>query len=433
MRMYDLIYRKKTGGELDADQIRGWVEGVTAGTLPLEQSAALLMAICWQGMSTAETLALTLAMRDSGTRLDLSRVPGVKVDKHSTGGVGDKATLILGPIVAACGVPCAMFSGRGLGHTGGTVDKFSAIPGLKVELTEAEFLKSLAETGFANSAQTAAIAPADRILYALRDVTATVESIPLITASIMSKKLAGGAEALVLDVKCGGSAFMKTYEEAEALAKSMVAVGHAHGMKIKALITRMEEPLGWAIGNALEVMESVEILRGEHGDSVLARLSFRLAAEMIMVGGGAEHLHAAERQVADAVSSGRALMVLKRFVALNGGDATAVDDVSRLPQPARQETLRADRDGFVTAVDGRALGIAAMELGAGRRELTDTLDLGVGLRIHAPVGSRVKKGDPLVTVFLGARSELHEDRLTSSFSLSDQAPPETPWLLGVIE
>ncbi|HET6329296.1 MAG TPA: thymidine phosphorylase [Holophagaceae bacterium] len=433
MRMYDLIYRKKTGGELGGDQIRWWVEGVTAGTLPPEQSAALLMATCWQGMSTAETLALTLAMRDSGARLDLSSVPGVKVDKHSTGGVGDKATLILGPIVAACGVPCAMFSGRGLGHTGGTVDKFSAIPGLRVELSEAEFLRSLRETGFANSAQTAAIAPADRKLYALRDVTATVESIPLITASIMSKKLAGGAEALVLDVKCGGAAFMKTREEAEALAKSMVAVGKAHGMRIKALITRMEEPLGWAIGNALEVMESVEILRGEHGDSVLARLSFRFAAEMLVVGGGARDLTEAEAKVAEAVTSGRAFKVLQRFVALNGGDASALEDFSRLPQPARREVIRADRDGFVTAIDGRALGILAMELGAGRRELTDTLDLGVGLQIHAPVGTRVKKDDPLVTVLSGTLSPPNRDRTLSAFSLSAQALPETSWLMGIVD
>ena len=433
MRMYDLIYRKKTGGELGPEQIRGWVEGVTAGTVTPEQSAALLMAICWQGMSTAETLALTLAMRDSGARLDLSSVPGVKVDKHSTGGVGDKATLILGPIVAACGVPCAMFSGRGLGHTGGTVDKFSAIPGLKVELSEAEFLRSLIETGFANSAQTAAIAPADRKLYALRDVTATVESIPLITASIMSKKLAGGAEALVLDVKCGGAAFMKTKEEAEALARSMVAVGRAHGMRIKALITRMEEPLGWAIGNALEVVESVEILRGGHGDSVLAKLSFRLAAEMLVVGGGASTLAEAEAKVAEAVASGRALEVLKRFVALNGGDAAALDDPSRLPRALTEEVVRADRDGFVTAIDGRALGLAAMELGAGRRELTDVLDLGVGLRIHVRVGSEVRKGDPLATIFAGARRMSPETRIGSFFSLSAHALPEIPWLLGIVE
>ena len=433
MRMYDLIYRKKTGGELAPEQIRGWVEGVTAGSVPLEQSAALLMAICWRGMSTAETLALTLAMRDSGARLDLSSIPGIKVDKHSTGGVGDKTTLILGPIVAACGVPCAMFSGRGLGHTGGTVDKFSAIPGLRVELSEDDFLRSLRETGFANSAQTAAIAPADRRLYALRDVTATVESIPLITASIMSKKLAGGAEALVLDVKCGSAAFMKTREEAEALARSMVEVGKAHGMRIKALLTRMEEPLGWAIGNALEVMESMEILRGEGGDSALAQLSFRLAEEMLLVGGGAKDAAEARAKVAEVVRSGKALATLKRFVALNGGDAEALEDFSRLPQAAREEVVRADRDGFVTAIDGRALGLAAMELGAGRKDLTDQLDLGVGIQVHVRVGSRVRRGDPLATLHLGGHplpSAMHGE---SFFSVSNDAPPEFPWLLGIVE
>ena len=267
----------------------------------------------------------------------------------------------------------------------------------------------------------------------MRDVTATVESIPLITASIMSKKLAGGAEALVLDEKCGGAAFMKTQEEAGALAKSMVAVGKAHGMKIRALITRMEEPLGWAIGNALEVMESVEILQGQHGDSVLARLSFRFAAEMLVAGGGAGALRDAATLVSEAVASGRALEVLKRFVALNGGDAAALEDFSRLPQAAGQEVIRADRDGFVTAIDGRALGIVAMELGAGRRELADLLDLGVGLRIHAPVGARVKKDDPLVTLFLGGRHPPDPGQILSAFSLSTQALPENPWLLGVVE
>ena len=433
MRMYDLIYTKKTGGELDAGQIRGWVQGVTDGSVPPEQSAALLMAICWRGMTTAETLALTLAMRDSGARMDLSSIPGTKVDKHSTGGVGDKATLILGPIVAACGVPCAMFSGRGLGHTGGTVDKFAAIPGMKVELTEAEFVRSLRETGFANSAQTAAIAPADRRLYALRDITATVESIPLITASIMSKKLAGGAEALVLDVKCGSSAFMKTQAEAEALARSMVAAGKAHGMRIKALLTRMEEPLGWAIGNALEVMESVEILRGLHGGSVLAQLSFRLAAEMLLVGGGAADLPSAEAKVAEAVASGRALDTLKRFVALHGGDAAALDDFSRLPQAEGEAVVRADRDGFVTAIDGRALGIAAMELGAGRKDLSDALDYGVGIRIEAPIGTSVKKGDPLAKVLYGRKKPSSAPEIGTAFSLSIDAPPEFPWMLGIVE
>lgn len=403
MRMYDLIYKKKMGGELSPEQIAFWVKGAASGSVPDEQSAALLMAICWRGMSTEETLALTLGMRDSGRRVDLSSVPGLKVDKHSTGGVGDKTTLILGPIVAACGVPCPMFSGRGLGHTGGTVDKFAAVPGLKVELSEAEFLHSLKETGFANSAQTPDVCPADRKLYSLRDVTATVESIPLITASIMSKKLAGGADALVLDVKCGSAAFMKTEEEARILARSMVDVGKAHGMRIKALITRMEEPLGWAIGNALEVMECVEILKGQHGEGVLARMSFRLAAEMLILGGAAKDLPEAEAKVQDAIQSGRAMEVLKRFVALNGGDASSLDDFSKLPQAARTFEVKAEQAGYVQAIDGRALGIYAMELGAGRKSKDDVLNLGVGLRLHVQVGDRVETGQTLLTVHAPAR------------------------------
>jgi pyrimidine-nucleoside phosphorylase len=354
-----------------------------------------------------ETLALTLAMRDSGDRVDLSSIPGVKVDKHSTGGVGDKTTLILGPIVAACGVPCAMFSGRGLGHTGGTVDKYAAIPGLKVELEPAAFLGSLRTTGFANSAQTGNICPADRKLYALRDVTATVESIPLITASIMSKKLAGGADALVLDVKCGGGAFMKTLPEAQALARSMVEVGQAHGMRIEALITRMEEPLGWAIGNALEVMESVEILKGMHGDSDLAQESFALAAEMVLLGGGARDLAEARQRVDASVAGGLAMETYRKWVAANGGNPRALDDFSLLPQATRTREVLAPASGHVHAVDSRALGLLAMELGAGRKSKDDVLDLGVGIRIHVKVGQWVEKGTRLLTLYDQTGHEAH--------------------------
>lgn len=429
MRMYDLIYTKKTGGELSPAQIAFWVKGAADGSIPDEQSAALLMAICWQGMTTAETLALTLAMRDSGKRMDLSRVPGIKVDKHSTGGVGDKTTLILGPIVAACGVPCPMFSGRGLGHTGGTVDKFASIPGLRVELSEAEFLRSLAETGFANSAQTADIAPADRKLYALRDITATVESIPLITASIMSKKLAGGADALVLDVKCGSSAFMKTQAEARTLAQSMVDVGRAHGMRIRALVTRMDAPLGWAIGNALEVMESVEILRGEHGDSELAQLSFRLAAEMLVLGGAAKDLPAAEALVKASIHQGTALDTLRRFVTLNGGDARALDDFARLPQAGQVVEVRADRPGYVAAMDGRALGLLAMELGAGRKNQGDVLDLGVGIRVCVHPGQRVEAGQPLFQVHAKQGAQVDPAPYRAVVRIEDHPTAPAPWLL----
>jgi pyrimidine-nucleoside phosphorylase len=432
MRMYDLIYTKKLGGALSPEQIAFWVKGAADSGIPDEQSAALLMAICWRGMTTEETLALTLAMRDSGKRLDLSSVPGLKVDKHSTGGVGDKTTLILGPIVAACGVPCPMFSGRGLGHTGGTVDKFAAIPGLKVELTDAEFLRSLKETRFANSAPTGNIAPADKKLYALRDITATVESIPLITASIMSKKLAGGADALVLDVKCGPSAFMKTLDEARTLAQSMVDVGTAHGMQIRALITRMDAPLGWAIGNALEVMESVEILRGEHGDSELAQMSFRLAAEMLIMGGVARTLDEAQAQVRSAIVDGSALETLRRFTALNGGDAKALDDFNRLPQPGQVVEVRADHSGTLAAMDGRALGILAMDLGAGRRDRNDVLDLGVGIRVQARVGQKVAKGDLLFQVYAKANQPVVPNLYLSTLTLTDACVAPEPWLMATI-
>jgi pyrimidine-nucleoside phosphorylase len=430
MRMYDLIHRKKSGGALSEAEIRFWVQGAAEGTVPDEQSAALLMAVCWRGMSTEETLALTLGMRDSGKRVDLSAVPGVKVDKHSTGGVGDKTTLILGPIVAACGVPCAMFSGRGLGHTGGTVDKYAAIPGMKVELTEPEFLASLRETGFANSAQTGDICPADRKLYALRDITATVESIPLITASIMSKKLAGGSDALVLDVKCGGGAFMKSLEDATTLARSMVEVGKAHGMRIKALITRMEEPLGRAIGNALEIIESVEILKGQHGDSDLARLSFRLAAEMLVLGGAAPDLAAAEARVAESIASGSALQTYRDWVAFNGGDPAALDDFSRLPGATVQQAVKAERAGWIHAVDSRALGLYAIGLGAGRATRDDVLDMGVGLVLEANVGDRVEAGQTLLTIHAnGPVGPLPADWL----DLRDTPAARGPWCLGVLE
>ncbi|GLH67491.1 thymidine phosphorylase [Geothrix edaphica] len=432
MRMYDLIYTKKLGGALSPEQIAFWVKGAADGSIPDEQSASLLMAICWRGMTTDETLALTLGMRDSGKRMDLSSVPGTKVDKHSTGGVGDKTTLILGPIVAACGVPCPMFSGRGLGHTGGTVDKFAAIPGLKVELTDAEFLRSLKETRFANSAPTGNIAPADKKLYALRDITATVESIPLITASIMSKKLAGGADALVLDVKCGPTAFMKTLEDARTLAQSMVDVGTAHGMQIRALITRMDAPLGWAIGNALEVMESVEILRGEHGDSELAQMSFRLAAEMLIMGGAAKTLPEAQAKVQASIQDGSALEALRRFVALNGGDAEALDDFTRLPQAGQVVEVRADRGGYVTAIDGRALGLLAMDLGAGRKDRNDILDLGVGIRVQVRVGQRIEKGDVVFTAHAKAGFSLKPEAYLATLSLADSRPVAEPWLLATI-
>jgi pyrimidine-nucleoside phosphorylase len=352
------------------------------------------------------------------------------VDKHSTGGVGDKTTLVLGPVVAACGVPCAMFSGRGLGHTGGTVDKYAAIPGLRVSLDPDAFRASLRATGFANSAQTGDICPADRKLYALRDVTATVESIPLITASIMAKKLAGGCDALVLDVKCGAGAFMKTAADARVLAQAMVAVGQAHGLRVKALVTRMEAPLGWAIGNALEVMEAVEILKGLHGGSDLAQMSFRLAAEMLILGGAAGTLAEAEALVAAAVASGRAREAFRAWVAANGGDPKALDDFSLLPGSRRTVAVTAETSGFVQAMDSRALGILAMELGAGRRSKDDVLDLGVGIRVEVKVGQRVEAGQKLLTLHCNERDG---NPLPPGWITIGATPCEPgPWLLETI-
>lgn len=434
MRMYDLIHAKKEGRALATGEIQAWVQGVVEGTVPPEQSSALLMAICWRGMNPGETLALTLAMRDSGARMDLSSVPGVKVDKHSTGGVGDKTTLVLGPVVAACGVPVAMFSGRGLGHTGGTVDKFEAVPGMKVELSTAEFLESLTQTGFANSAQTPDLCPADRILYALRDVTATVESLPLITASIMSKKMAGGCEALVLDVKCGRGAFMKDLDSARALAKSMVDVGRLHGMRIKALITRMEEPLGRCIGNALEVRECMELLCGEGWDTDLGQLTARLSAEMLILGGKADDLADAEAQVRRAVESGEAANRMEAFLALHGGDPRVVREPQRLPAAPQVVEVPAERPGTVQAIDSLALGLLAMEMGAGRRSREDRLDPAVGLEVLAPVGTELKAGDLLARLHLPAHADpaAFRDKARDAWSLGSGVS-RTPWLLENVE
>jgi len=424
MRMYDLIYAKKSGLALGAGEIAWWVRGVSGGTIPDEQSAALLMAICWRGMSVEETMALTLAMRDSGRTMDLSGVPGVKMDKHSTGGVGDKTTLVIGPIVACCGrghgISCAMLSGRSLGHTGGTIDKLASIPGMRVELSESEFLECLGNVGFANSAQTEEICPADRRLYALRDISATVESMPLIAASVMSKKLAGGADALLLDVKCGTGAFMKTRADAEALAGLMAAVGRGHGMKVKALITPMDEPLGCAIGNALEVMEAVEILRGQRLDGHLAKLCIELAAEMLVLGGAAKDACAAAEMALASIRSGRALEAFKEYVAFCGGDTGALDDFARLPKAPVPVDVPSPRSGTIESIDSRALGVFAMSVGAGRRRLTDALDYGAGISVRVAKGDTVEKGQPLFTVHCRDASMVNLDEILASVRFSLQ-------------
>ncbi len=393
MRAVDLIRKKRDGGALTAAEIGFLVAGIASGDVPEYQWSALLMAIVWRGMAADETAALVDAMLHSGTVVDLADIPGPKVDKHSTGGVGDKTSLILAPIVAACGVTVPMVSGRGLGHTGGTLDKLESIPGFRTDLDLTAYRRIARECGLVLAGQTAEIAPADRVLYALRDATATVESIPLITASILSKKLAEGIDALVLDVKCGDGAFMAKESDARALAASMTTIGRSLGKPVQALLTRMDAPLGRTVGNALEVKESIACLRGE-GPADLAGLSLDLAAEMLLLGGVAPDLDAARARGRRAIADGSALEAFRRVIAAQGGDprvCDAPDDV--LPRAGDVATVRAERAGFVTRLRAFPVGQASMLLGAGRRTVDSRIDPAAGIVLrHAP-GDEVTAGD----------------------------------------
>ena len=395
MRAVDIIVSKRDGRALSRDQIRSFVSGVTEGTLPDYQASALLMAIVLRGMSAEETAWLTDAMVHSGVRVDLSGIPGVKVDKHSTGGVGDKASLVLAPLAAACGVPVPMMSGRGLGHTGGTLDKLEAIPGFRVNLSLEEMKAALARTGCAMLGQTEQIAPADKKLYALRDVTGTVESIPLISASIMSKKIAEGIDALVLDVKTGSGAFMKTEADSRRLAESLVSIGNASGVRTEAIITAMDAPLGCAVGNALEVIECIEVLKGR-GPADLVEVSLELAERMLLVGKVAPDRPDAKRRVAEARASGVGLERFQRIIEGQGGDPRVVDDYGRLPQVPGRHEVTADRGGYVVRLDAELVGRASVALGAGRDRIEDSIDPAVGIVVRATVGDRVGAGDPVL-------------------------------------
>jgi pyrimidine-nucleoside phosphorylase len=393
MRAVDLIRRKRDGGELSEAEIRFLVEGLTDGLVPTYQWSALAMAIVWRGMTSAETTALVGAMLHSGTVLDLSDIPGPKIDKHSTGGVGDKTSLILAPIAAACGVTVPMVSGRGLGHTGGTLDKLESIPGFRIDLDLAAYRRIARECGLVLIGQTAEIAPADRVLYALRDATATVESIPLITASILSKKLAEGIDALVLDVKTGDGAFMPGLDDARALAESMASIGRAMGKPVRSLITWMGAPLGRMIGNALEVRESVQCLRGE-GPGDLMEVSLELAAEMLLLGGVAESREDALERCHRSIADGSALDRFRRVVAAQGGDPRVCEDpLGVLPRATRLETVRAERSGFVGRLAAWPIGQASMLLGAGRAKAEDSIDPAAGIVLMRTVGDAITAGD----------------------------------------
>ncbi len=395
MRSVDIILKKRNGGVLGRDEIDFFVQGVASGSLPDYQASALLMAIVLKGMTSEETTNLTDAMLRSGSRLDLSDIPGPKVDKHSTGGVGDKSSLVVAPIVAACGALVPMMSGRGLGHTGGTLDKLESIPGFRTDLSIAEMKASLAAIGCALIGQSSAIAPADKKLYGLRDVTGTIESIPLISASIMSKKIAEGTDALVLDVKTGTGAFMKTQADARTLAESLVRIGTAFGVKTQAVITAMDWPIGRAVGNANEVIESIETLKGR-GPADLVEGSLDLAERMLMSSGVARDRPMAKTLARKAIDSGQAVEKFRAIIARQGGDPRVIDDYGRLPKAPNEHVVQAQSAGFVTALDAGLIGGASVMLGGGRDTAEDAIDPGVGIIISATVGDAVQKGDAIL-------------------------------------
>lgn len=398
MRTVDLIQKKRDGGELNRGELEHLIQGYTRGDIPDYQMAAWAMAVFFRGMSPRETADLTLEMAASGESVDLSPIGGVKIDKHSTGGVGDTVTLVLAPLVAAAGVPVAKMSGRGLGHTGGTIDKLEAIPGFSVEITKEQFMDQVNRHGIAVISQSGNIAPADKMLYGLRDVTATVNSIPLIASSIMSKKIASGADAIVLDVKTGSGAFMKKLEDSVLLAETMVGIGAQVGRETVAVITDMEEPLGTAVGNALEVRLAVETLQGK-GPADLTKLCLELGSQMLVLGGKAAAAEEAKAELSHLLRSGAALAKFKEFVAAQGGNARIGDDPGVLAISPRRIPVRADSSGYVGRIAAEEIGVAAMELGAGRETKDSVIDLTVGIELRRKVGDPVAAGDELAILY----------------------------------
>jgi pyrimidine-nucleoside phosphorylase len=433
MGVIDIIRAKRDGRALTRSEIEWFVSGVTSGGIPDYQTAALLMAIVVRGMTDEETAWLTTAMVDSGTRVDLSALPGVKVDKHSTGGVGDKASLVLAPLAAACGVVVPMMSGRGLGHTGGTLDKLESIPGFRTGLSLGELQRMLAEVGCALIGQTAEIAPADKKLYALRDVTGTVESVPLISASIMSKKIAEGIGALVVDVKAGSGAFMKSTADARALAASLVRLGRAAGVRTEALITAMDAPLGRTIGNALEVIESIETLKGR-GPADLEELSVRLAARMLSLADAAPNETEAVAAVRAALASGAGLEKLRDIVRWQGGDPSVIDDYARLPTAPHRHVVRAPRSGIVTRLDAELLGRASMTLGAGRDRIDASIDPAAGIALEVTVGDAVDAGSVVLELHYADAGRLQQalPLVDEALTVGEVAPARQPLVLGDI-
>ena len=413
MRAVDIIRAKRDGETLSQEAIAAFVRGVLDGAWADYQTSALLMAIVLRGMTAQETSWLTDAMVTSGRRVDLRGIPGVKVGKHSTGGVGDKVSIVLAPLVAACGVVMPKMSGRGLGHTGGTLDKLESIPGFRVGLSIEEFVRVLGEVGCAFVGQTADIAPADKVLYALRDVTATIESVPLISASVMCKKLAEGSDALVLDVKCGRGAFMKTLDEALALARSLVAIGTANGVRTEAVITAMDAPLGRAVGNALEIRECIDTLTGQGAPDLLEVVE-TIACRVLQLAGRAADDAGARSLARGALASGAAMRTFRAMVAAQGGDVSVIDDPARLPHASATTTVVAARAGVVAGIDAYLVGRAAVLLGAGRDRAGDPVDHAAGVLVLAAVGATVGAGDPVLELHGNDRARLEEARVSAS-------------------
>lgn len=426
MRMYDIIEQKRNGGVLTDDQIDFFVNGYVAGSIPDYQASALLMAIFYEGMNARETARLTMDMARSGDMVDLSAIRGVKVDKHSTGGVGDKTTLVIAPLVASLGVPVAKMSGRGLGHTGGTLDKLESIPGLSVDVHMERFFRIVNEVGCAVIGQTGNLVPADKKLYALRDVTATVDSLPLIASSIMSKKIASGADAILLDVKCGSGAFMKTSEDAVALAQCMVDLGEEVGRTTVALITDMGRPLGRAIGNSLEVMEACDVLKGTASED-LTETCVELAANMLFLA-GVGSLEKCRETARTQISNGQGFQKLHEMVAAQGGDARVLDDYALFAQSACSREVRSVDGGWVFAMDTERCGIASVALGAGRATKEDAIDPAAGIVLAAKTGARIASGDLMATLYANSEERLDEAEriLRGVYDIRDEQPEPVP-------
>ncbi len=433
MKMYDLINKKKNKESLTTEEIEFIVHGYTLGELPDYQMSAFLMAVCLNGMNHEETAALTVAMAKSGDLLDLSRIEGVKVDKHSTGGVGDKTSLVLSPMVAALGIPVAKMSGRGLGHTGGTIDKLESFPGFSTSISTEQFIANVNSIKMAIVGQTANLAPADKKIYALRDVTATIDNISLIASSIMSKKIASGSDVIVLDVKTGSGAFMKTYEASLALAKEMVQIGTIAGRKTYGVITDMNQPLGSAVGNTLEVIEAIDTLRGE-GPKDLLEEALTLASYMVVGAGIAKDVEEAVAMLEKTIEDGSALNKLAEFVKAQGGDNRAVHDTDLFPKASLVDEVTAWEEGYVSFIHTDEVGMTSLILGGGRETKESIIDLTVGIKIHKKLGDRVSKGDALATLYANDSRKLAEakKRLTGAYLLSKTEPQKPKNVYAVV-